>query len=452
MARQNSLKTVVIASVIGATIEWYDFFLYGIVAGLVLNKLYFPTSNPVVSIMLAYATFAIGYTTRPLGAVIFGHFGDKLGRKAMLVLTLCIMGVGTLLIGLLPTYQQIGLWAPALLLLLRLVQGLGIGGEWGGAILMAFECAPKGKRGLYASLPQVGLSIGLLLSSGIVALMSKVLTDAQFLAWGWRIAFLVSVFLVAVGIYIRLNVLESPEFAEVKKSGSEVRVPFMELMRTSKKNVLLGMGARYLDGLFFNVLAVFAISYLTHSLKVPRTTALLGVTLSALVMNFFIPYFGHLSDRVGRAKTYFWASLLTGATAFPAFWIMETFPHSSTAIWLAFVIPFGIIYAGIYGPEAALFAELFDVRVRYTGISFVYQFSGIFAGGLTPIICEWLLHANNGKPWYICSYILVVTAITCLSAWLIGKNVQQREAERESEICPLPTTGDQTLKRVTLAE
>ena len=427
MAAQNTLRKVVTASLIGATIEWYDFFLYGVVAGIVLNKLYFPTSDPLVSTLLAYGTFAVGFVTRPLGGVIFGHFGDRIGRKTMLVLTLMIMGVATFLIALVPTYAQIGIWAPITLLLLRVFQGIGLGGEWGGAVLMAFEYAAPAKRGLYASLPQVGLSIGLCLASGIVALLSYLLTDAQFLAWGWRIAFFASVALVVVGIYIRLNIMETPEFAQVKEKQREVRIPFAEMIRSYPKNVIAGMGARYIDGVFFNIFGVFVIGYLTQTLKISRTEALIGVMAAALIMCFFIPLFGALSDRVGRTRVYFWGSLITALAAFPAFWLMINSNGNVMQIWLAIVIPFGIFYASIYGPEAALFAELFPTRVRYTGISFVYQFSGIFASGLTPIIATALLKQSNGSPWTICIYILFAGMISALSVAWIGRRQQSAE-------------------------
>jgi MHS family shikimate/dehydroshikimate transporter-like MFS transporter len=224
---EKAIRRVVVSALVGATIEWYDFFLYGVVAGIVFNKLYFPGSDPVVSTLLAYTTFAVGFVTRPLGGVIFGHFGDKIGRKSMLIITLMIMGVATFLIGLVPTYAQIGVAAPLLLLLLRVAQGIGLGGEWGGAVLMAYEYAPKEKRGFYASLPQIGLAIGLCLASGVVALLSSLLTDEQFLAWGWRIAFLISGAMVMVGMYIRLHVQETPEFAAVKARNAELSIQNM---------------------------------------------------------------------------------------------------------------------------------------------------------------------------------------------------------------------------------
>ena len=399
---EKTIRRVVLSALVGATIEWYDFFLYGVVAGIVFNKLYFPGSDPVVSTLLAYTTFAVGFVTRPLGGVIFGHFGDRIGRKTMLIITLMIMGVATFLIGLVPTYAQIGVAAPLLLLFLRILQGIGLGGEWGGAVLMAYEYAPKEKRGFYASLPQIGLALGLCLASGIVALLSSLLTDEQFLAWGWRIAFLISGVMVLVGMYIRLNVQETPEFAAIKAKNAALAIPFIDMIRRYPGNVLKGMGARYIDGVFFNIFAVFSIGYLVSVVKISRTQALVGVMAAALVMIFMIPFFGKLSDRFGRPKVYMWGSIGLAIAAFPAFWVMTHSGGNVFLVWLAIVVPFGLIYPAVYGPEAALFCDLFDAKVRYTGISFVYQFSGIFASGITPIIATALLKSGGGEPWQIC--------------------------------------------------
>jgi MFS transporter, MHS family, shikimate and dehydroshikimate transport protein len=302
-ASGRDLRRVVFASVIGAAIEWYDFFLYGVVAGIVFNKLFFPAGDAFVSTLLAYATFAVGFVARPIGGVLFGHFGDRIGRKAMLVLTLLIMGVATIAIGLLPAYQEIGVAAPIMLIVLRVVQGVGLGGEWGGAVLMAYEYAPAGRRGFYASLPQIGLAIGLCLASGVVALMSY-LPEAEFLSWGWRVGFLASFVLVVIALYIRLRILDTPEFAEIKAQGAQARVPFAAMLREYKMNILLGMGARFIDGVFFNVFAVFSIAYLTTNLKAPKGVALWAISLAALTMVVFIPLFGWLSDRFGRGRTY----------------------------------------------------------------------------------------------------------------------------------------------------
>lgn len=415
----RDIRRVVLASVIGATIEWYDFFLYGVVAGIVLNRLYFPADDPFISTMLAYATFAVGFIARPLGGIIFGHFGDKIGRKSMLILTLMIMGIATVLIGLLPTYEQIGVAAPILLLILRIAQGIGLGGEWGGAVLMAYEYASPPRRGLYASLPQAGLSIGLCLSSGVVAFMS-VLPDEDFLSWGWRVGFIASFVLVLVGLYIRLRIMETPEFSRIKSRGAEAKVPFVDLITTYPKNILLGMGARYVDGVFFNIFAVFSIGYLANSVGFPRTEALWVVSVAAFIMIFAIPVFGWVSDRFGRAKTYAIGSFLLALVTYPAFWLMSS--GDPFAIGLALIVPFGIIYAICYGPEAALFADLFDARVRYTGISFVYQFSGIFASGITPMIATWLLKENDGQPWLIAGYVVFSAIVSMVCAVAIDRD------------------------------
>lgn len=412
----RDLRRVVAASLIGATIEWYDFFLYGTVAGIVFNKLYFPAADPLVSILLAYTTFAVGFVARPLGGVIFGHFGDRIGRKSMLVMTLMIMGVATVLIGLLPTYQQIGVAAPILLLLLRILQGIGLGGEWGGAVLMTYEYAPENKRGLYASLPQIGLSIGLCLSAGVVAIASS-LPEADFLAWGWRVGFVASFVLVIVGLYIRLKILETPEFTKLKEEKQEVAIPFVAMIKEYPRNILLGMGARYIDGVFFNVFAVFSIAYLVNTVHIPRTTALWAVCSSAFVMVFFIPIFGALSDKWGRGRTYGIGAILLALCAYPAFLALSS--GDLTLIFVALILPFGIVYAMCYGPEAALFCDLFDPRVRYTGISFVYQFSGIFASGITPIIATYLIAANGNQPWYLCAYVVFAALVSAVCAFAI---------------------------------
>jgi MFS transporter, MHS family, shikimate and dehydroshikimate transport protein len=439
--QQKLLRRVVYASLMGATVEWYDFFLYGVVAGIVFNKLYFPAGDPVIATLLAYTTFAVGFVTRPLGGVIFGHFGDRIGRKSMLILTLMIMGVATMLIGFVPTYAQIGVWAPITLLALRVLQGIGLGGEWGGAVLMTYEYAPTNERGFYASLPQIGLSIGLCLASGVVALLSYTLTDEQFLAWGWRAAFGLSFILVIIGLYIRLNIMETPEFAKVKKEGHEAKVPFASMISEYPKEIVAGMGARYIDGVFFNVFGVYSIAYLTQQLKISRTEALLSVTGAALLMCLFIPLFGRMSDRLGRPKVYAWGSLITSVSALPAFWIWMTFPNEPALMAAALIIPFGIFYASIYGPEAALFCDLFRPQVRYTGISFVYQFSGIFASGLTPIIATAFVQGYGGVNggWAIALYCVATGIISALSAVWIGR-IERRRSSAEFDSGSAPSS------------
>lgn len=417
-----SIRKIALASAIGATIEWYDFFLFGIVSGLVFNKLFFPTFDPFVGTMLAYTTFAVGFLARPLGGIIFGHFGDKIGRKRMLVLTLLIMGIATFLIGVLPTYDSLGIWAPALLLLLRVGQGIGVGGEWGGAVLMAVEHSPKEARGFYGSWPQIGAPAGLCLGTGVVALLT-LRPETEFLRWGWRAAFLLSGALVVVGLYIRFKIMETPAFSRVQATSAAVSIPVITLLHTHPKSLLLGMGARYIEGVCFNVYAVFAISYLTGTLKIPRATALLAVTIAALVMIFFLPIWGKLSDRYGRRLVFGVGSILSGLLVFPAFWGMNVGGHTAI-LFLAIVLPLGVIFPAIYGPEAALFSELFDTRVRYTGISFIYQVSGVFASGLTPLIATTLLAAGGGKPWLIGVYVLGVSLISAVSVYVLRETSQ----------------------------
>jgi MHS family shikimate/dehydroshikimate transporter-like MFS transporter len=410
----TSIGTIAFASAIGTTIEWYDFFLFGVVTPLVFNKLFFPNFDPLVGTLLAYTTFFVGFISRPVGGIIFGHYGDRIGRKTVLVLTILIMGIATFLIGLLPTYASVGIWAPIMLLFLRVFQGIGIGGEWGGAVLMAVEHSPTGRRGFYGSWPQIGVPAGLLLSSGMVYLLSY-LPEADFFSWGWRIAFLISAALVAVGLYIRLKIMETPAFARIQESKKVVHVPFFELWRTHGKNTLLGLGARYIEGVTFNIFGVFIVGYIAGTLGLPRQTALAGVMIASAIMIIMLPIYGNLSDKIGRRRMFGVAGLLIGILSFPAFWLMQS--KDPLLIWIAIAVPFAIVYPAVYGPQAALFSELFDTRVRYTGISFVYQFSGIYASGLTPIIATALLPMGNNQPWLICAYVLAVSVISALSVF-----------------------------------
>ncbi len=427
---KSEMRKVVFASLLGATIEWYDFFLYGVVAGIVFNKLFFPTSDPFIGTILAYSTFAIGYLARPFGGFIFGHFGDKLGRKSMLILTMLIMGFATVGIGLVPTYAAIGIAAPIILQTLRLCQGLGLGGEWGGAVLMTYEYADEKEKAFYASIPQMGLATGLCLSSGVVALLSFLLTNEQFLAWGWRLAFLFSVLLVGVALYVRMHILETPEFRKAEEQGSTRKktLPIVEVCKNYPGNIALGVGARWIDGVFFNVLAVFSITYLVQYINVSRTEALITVMFAALLMCPFILVAGRLADRYGRGRVYGLASVACGLSIFPSFWLMSGSGGSMFLIAIAIAIPLSVFYAGVFGPEAALFSDLFPPEVRYTGISIVYQFPGFLVAGIVPGVCTALIRWNDGDPLYICLFVLLAASTSAFSAFTIQRRHARRAA------------------------
>jgi MHS family shikimate/dehydroshikimate transporter-like MFS transporter len=414
VGREVSPGKVALASAIGATIEWYDFFIFGTAAGLVFNQLFFTNLDPITGTLVAYLTFAVGFVARPVGSVIFGHYGDKIGRKTMLILTLFIVGVATFLIGLLPTYDSIGLWAPILLIVLRILQGIGVGGEYGGAVLMAVEYAPEGRRGFYGGWPQVGVPAGLLLGTVAFGLVS-LLPDEQFLAWGWRAVFLASIILVGIGLYIRLQILETPAFTRVREAQEEAQVPFTELVRTQPKELILGMGTRWIEGLVFNAYGVFIISYATSQLELTRTTVLTGVAIAAAFGVVLVPVYGALSDRFGRRTVYGAGVALFGLFAFPSFLLINT--REPVLVCLSVVVVLGLIYPAIYAPLAAFWSELFDTRVRYTGIGAVYQFSGILASGLTPSIAALLLGFAGGEPWLFVGYMIVVTLISLTAAY-----------------------------------
>ncbi|MCO6456584.1 MAG: MHS family MFS transporter [Pirellulaceae bacterium] len=413
----RSVARVVLASFIGTTIEWYDFFLYGTAAALVFNRLFFPTYDPVAGQMAAFATYAVGFFARPVGGVVFGHYGDKLGRKSMLVTTLMLMGLATFLIGLLPTYDQIGMAAPALLVLLRFVQGFGVGGEWGGAVLMAVEHGHRGRRGLYASLVQAGVPAGLLLATAVFNLFS-LLPEEAFFRWGWRLPFLLGIGLLAVGLFIRLKVLESPLFTRLQDQRSAVRVPIWEVLRRYPGNVLLAMGARFAENGCFYIFTVFVLTYATSHLEMSKASVLNGVLVASAVQLFVIPAFGLWSDTVGRRPVYLGGALALALFAFPFFWLVDT--GSSLLAGVAILIGL-VIHSAMYAPQAAFFSELFGTEVRYSGASIGYQLASPLAGGLAPLIATALLQTSGGRPWPVSVYLLVLTAITLLAVWLAAE-------------------------------
>ncbi len=415
MSDPNSTRRVVLASFIGTTIEWYDFFLYVTASALVFGKLFFTTMDPLAATMASFATNAVGFFARPLGGIVFGHFGDKLGRKSMLVTTLMMMGLATFGIGLLPTYDQAGILAPILLVLLRFIQGLGVGGEWGGAVLMAVEHGKPGQRGFLASWVQAGVPIGLLLATGVFRTLSSVIPEEAFLAWGWRIPFLVGILLLGVGMFIRLRILESPVFTEAKKSHSTTEMPILEVIRKYPRNVLIAMGARFAENAFFYVITAFVLTYATQQAGFSKDQVLHAVLIGSSVQFFLIPFFGWLSDRIGRRPVYIGGTICVGLFAFPFFWLVDL--KSTDALWIAVTVGL-IIHSAMYGPQAAFFSELFGTRVRYSGASLGYQLASPLAGGLAPLIATALLNQSGGKPWPVAVYLIIMAVITLVAVWM----------------------------------
>jgi MHS family shikimate/dehydroshikimate transporter-like MFS transporter len=414
----TSLRTVVAASFIGTAIEWYDFFLYGTAAALVFNRLFFPTFDPLTGTMAAFATYAVGFIARPLGGIVFGHYGDRIGRKSMLILTLMLVGLSTFAIGLLPTYESIGIAAPLLLVLLRFVQGFGVGGEWAGAVLMVVEHGSDRRRGYYASWVQAGSPVGLLLATIVFQGVSQSMNEEDFLSWGWRIPFLLGIVLTGVGYFIRLKVIESPLFREAMAKAPMQNPPIVEVFRAHPKNVLLAMGARMAENAYFYFISVFGLSYATKQLGIPQSVMLNAIVLAAIVHSFATPLFGALSDRLGRRPVYLAGALFMAAFAFPFFELLAM--KTTLAVTVAVVV--GLVgHAAMYGPQAAFLSELFGTRVRYTGASLGYQLAAPLSGGIAPLVATALLALTANDPWPVAIYMIVLAGITIVSVWLAAE-------------------------------
>jgi metabolite-proton symporter len=406
----GTLRRVGFSSFIGAMIEWYDFFLYGQAAALVFGQVFFPGGDPLVGTLAAFATFAVGFGARPIGGVIFGHLGDRIGRKSALVATLFLMGIATFLIGLLPTYAVIGVWAPVLLVVLRLLQGVAAGGEWGGAVLMLTEHAPPRRRGFYGAWPQMASSAALILATGLMYGMSEALGDEQFLTWGWRVPFLVSFLLIFVGIFIRLRIPESPEFERLKKDEQIAKRPVVDAVRTEWRSILLVIGMRAAENVCGYLVSVFALSYATNNLGLAASLGLLANMLAAAVQFVVTPLYGALSDRIGRKPVYLLGAGLHVALAFPFFALVQT--RNVPLILIAWVLGYAIANGALFATQPALFSELFGAKVRYSGISIGYQFSAMIAGGLAPFVATALVAWAGGATWPVSLYWMAVGLIT----------------------------------------
>ncbi len=427
-ARRTRVGRAVAASTVGTAIEWYDFFVYGVAAAVVLNRLFFPEADPAAGTLASFAVFGVGFLFRPVGGLFFANLGDRIGRRPVLIMTLLLMGLSTTLIGLLPTYGEIGLWAPVLLVVLRAMQGMGAGAELGGAALMASEHAPE-RRGFYASFPAAGLSVGILLSLLAFTAVSA-LPEDDLLAWGWRVPFLASVLVLGVGLFIRARVSETPDFVEVKEAGNEARVPVVAVVRDSPKNLFLAMGATFASHGYGFVVQVFLLSYVTTQLGLPRSTALTAAVIANAVGILSLPAFGALSDRVGRR-----AVIMGGATfgllfAFPLFWMLDT--GDTLLVWLAFTLGIAVCVNSMFAPQGAYFTELFDPRVRYSGFVAAREMSAVLVAGPAPLDAAALLAWTGGDPWAISVYLALLSLITLVATYLAPETLRKEATRREN--------------------
>lgn len=401
-----------LASFIGTTIEWYDFYLYGTTAALVFSEIFFTSYSGTLGTIMALLTFSAGFIARPLGGIVMGHFGDRVGRKTLLIISMLIMGLATALIGVLPSYASIGVAAPIILVVLRVIQGFGVGGEWGGAVLVAVEHAPAGRRGIFGAWPQMGVPLGLLLANAVFLTSQQSMSHAAFLTWGWRIGFLCSVILIAAGLVIRLKMEETPEFQRTREQDQVVRFPVVEMFKRQWRTILVAIGIKLSQNSIFYIITVFALTYVTSALGLPESTALVGVLIACVISCFSLRIFGWLSDEFGRRRIYLIGAITSGAFAFPFFMLMDT--RNAVVIWLAIVVAL-IFHDMMYGPQAAYMSELFDANVRYTGASFGYQFATMIAGAVSPVLAVALLNAADQKAWPIALYIIGMSVLTLIA-------------------------------------
>jgi MFS transporter, MHS family, shikimate and dehydroshikimate transport protein len=422
--QRESVRRVALASMVGTTIEWYDFFIFGTASALVFGQLFFPDFSELAGTLAAFATFAVGFVARPVGGLLFGHIGDRIGRKTTLVVTLTMMGLATFAMGLMPTFAVIGIWAPILMVVLRFAQGMAVGGEWGGAVLMAVEHSDRKRRGFFGSFAQVGSAVGGLMSTGMFLLMQQ-LPEDDFVAWGWRVPFLVSIVLVGVGLFIRLRIMESPVFTQVKETRRTVKVPVVELLRKDTRNVLLAAGMYLAHGVLFYAMTVYTLAYTTSEYGLAENRYLIGVTLAGAVQILTIPLMGHLSDRLGRKPVIIFGTLFIAAFAIPLNFLITS--QVTVLAWVAVVVAICIGHNAVYSPTAALYSEMFPANVRYSGASIGYQFGGAIAG-FVPLVATALVGAAGGAYWPIPA-LIAISALIGFGCILLVRPVAQSEPE-----------------------
>jgi metabolite-proton symporter len=419
-------RRVLIGSLSGSAIEWFDFFLYATAAAIIFDRYFFPTQDPLVSLMLSYISLSLTFFIRPFGGIVFSHIGDRIGRKKTLVITLSLMGGATVAIGLLPTYAQVGVLAPILLILCRIVQGLAIGGEWGGALLLAYEYAPEHRRGFFGSVPQMGITIGMLMSTVAFSLVSM-LPDEQFEAWGWRLPFIASIVLVFVGLWIRSGLADTPAFREAKASGTIAKLPIKDTLRDHWRSVLVAIGAKIIETAPFYIFATFVVSYATGVLDFEQSVVLNAVSAGALISTIAIPVMGSISDRLGRPAVFMVGTVLIAAFAAPFFLLLGL--QLDWAVYAAVIIGLGVVWPPVTATLGTLMSEIFSTRVRYTGVTLGYQIGAALAGGTAPLIATWLL-SRYDNAWGPIAIYLAVLATISLVAVLFARPVVRGEAER----------------------
>lgn len=410
-----SMGAVAAASAVGTTIEWYDFLIYATAASLVLNKLFFPSQDPFVGKLLSIGTIGVGFFARPLGAILFSHFGDRIGRKSMLILTLVSMGVATTLIGLLPTYASIGVAAPLMLVACRLVQGIAVGGEWGGAVLMTTEHSPSEMRGFYGSIVQIGFPLGMALGTASFFALAY-LGDGEFASWGWRIPFVASAALVVIGVFIRLRIEETPDFKRVLRDGNVSRFPVIETICSHPKDLIIGLGARITEISWIYVLTVFGLSYAVTNLGLSRSLVLGAIALGAAVELITIPLFGGLSDRVGRRTIYMVGCVAAICLSFPVFWAIAT--RDPVIVVLAFVIGMSVGHGIMYGVQASFLSEMFPSNLRYSGASLGYQIAAPIGGELVPLAAAAMVEMSGGGTWAVSVLMIAIASVTIVAVLL----------------------------------